>query len=221
MKLSFETERREVAEAVQRIVAAGLVAGSSGNVSRRVASPGGDLFAVTASGVPYHRFSADDVLIVDFDVEPVFGDGVPSTESLAHLAVYRARPDIGAVIHTHSVFASALAVAGRRIPPIIDEQVVALGGAVEVAQYGAASSETLACNAVDALGDRAAVLLRNHGVLAAGRDLDEAVSAAVLVERLAQTYAVALSVGEIAELPGDVVRAQQAAYRMMRGLGSG
>ena len=218
MKPSFAAERREVVEAVQRIVAAGLVAGSSGNVSRRIASPDGDLVAVTASGVPYHRFAVDDVMIVDFDVEPVFGAGVPSTESLAHMAVYRARPDVGAVIHTHSVYASGLAVAGRRIPPIIDEQVVALGGAVEVAEYGAASSEKLACNAVSALGDRAAVLLRNHGVLAVGRDLDEAVAAAVLVERLAQTYAVALSVGEVAELPGDVVRAQQAAYRMLRGL---
>jgi L-fuculose-phosphate aldolase len=190
-------------------------------VSRRVASPDRDLVAVTASGVPYHRFGADDVLIVDFEVEPVEGEGVPSSESLAHMAVYRARPDVGAVVHTHSVYASALAVAGHRIPPIIDEQVVALGGAVEVAQYGQASSETLACNAVNALGERAAVLLRNHGVLAAGRNLDEAVAAAVLVERLAQTYAVALSIGDIAELPAEVVRAQQTAYRMMRGLGAG
>src|SRR4029079_305315 len=108
----FVAERREVLDAVRRIVAADLVSGASGNVSRRISTADGDLFAVTASRVPYHRFGLEDVLIVDQDVEPVVGDGVPSSESLAHVAVYHARPDVGAVIHTHSVYASAFAVAG-------------------------------------------------------------------------------------------------------------
>ena len=124
MSDTYLAERQQVLEAVQRIVAAGLVSGSSGNVSRRIATPNGDLFAVTASRVPYHRFGIDDVLVVDGEVEPVVGDGVPSSESLAHMAVYRARPDVGAVIHTHSVYASAFAVAAQPIPCVLDEQVV-------------------------------------------------------------------------------------------------
>jgi L-fuculose-phosphate aldolase len=174
-----------------------------------------DLFAVTASRVPYHRFTIDDVLVVDADVEPVFGDGVPSSESLMHLAVYRARADAGAVIHTHSVFASAFAVTGQAIPSMLDEQVVALGGAVEVAAYGASASEDLATKAVAALGDRAVVLLRYHGVLGVGADLEEAVSVVELVERVAQVRALASSMGSDARLPDDLVRTQQQVYRRL------
>lgn len=213
----FLAERTEVLEAVRRIVAAGLVAGASGNVSRRIKTSDGDLVAVTASRVPYARFTLDDVLVVDFEVEPVVGDGVPSSESLAHLAVYGARPDVGAVIHTHSVYASAFAVAGLPIPPVLDEQVVLLGGAVEVAAYAPSASKELARNAVAALADRGAVLLRHHGVLGVGADLDEAVAAVELVERVAHVRAVSVTLGEAQVLPDAVVDAERAVYRMMKG----
>lgn len=214
----YRVEREEVLDAVRRIVAAGLVAGASGNVSRRIPTPDGDLYAITASRVAYHRFMIDDVLVVDADVEPVVGDGIPSSESLCHLAVYHSRPDVSAVIHTHSVHASAFAVAGMRIPPILDEQVVTLGGAVEVAEYGASASEALARSAVAALADRAAVLLRHHGVLATGSELDEAVAVCELVERVARIRALTIALGSPAELPSDIVEAEQAIYRMMKGL---
>ena len=217
MSNDFRREREEVLDAVRRIVDAGLVAGASGNVSRRIRRAAGDLIAVTASRVPYHRFTIDDVLVVDFEIEPVAGDGVPSSESLAHLAVYHARPDVGAVIHTHSVHASAFAVAGTPIPAILDEQVIMLGGAVEVAEYGASASDDLAQQAVAALGERAAVLLRHHGVLGAGADLDEAVAVVELVERVAQIRVMSLPLGEPAQLPNEVVRAEQQVYRMMKG----
>lgn len=212
----FIAERQEVLNAVRRIVDAGLVAVSSGNVSRRICRDGGDLFAVTASRVPYHRFGIDDVLVVDEQIDPVFGDGIPSSESLAHLAVYRARRDVGAVIHTHSVYASAFAVAGRPIPPVLDEQVVTLGGAVEVAEYGASASQALADNAVLALGERAAVLLRNHGVLGVGTDLEEAVAVVELVERVARVCVLSEALGG-GELPAAIVASEQKVYRMMKG----
>jgi L-fuculose-phosphate aldolase len=150
-------------------------------------------------------------------MEPVYGDGIPSSESLAHVAAYRARPDVGAVIHTHSTHASAFAVAGRAIPAILDEQVISLGGSVEVAAYGASASEELASNAVGALGERAAVLLRHHGVLGVGTDLDEAVAVVELVERVATIYTLAASLGDVRGLPDDVVRSEQQVYRMMKG----
>lgn len=217
---AFIAERQEVLAAVRRIVEAGLVAGSSGNVSRRIARPDGDLFAVTASRVPYHRFGLDDVLVVDGEVEPVVGDGVPSSESLAHLAVYRARPDVGAVIHTHSVHASAFAVAGQPIPPILDEQVVTLGGAVAVAEYGAAASEELAANAAAALGRRAAVLLRHHGVLGVGANLEEAAAVVELVERVARVRLLSAALGG-GELPAGVVESEERVYGMMKGFREG
>jgi L-fuculose-phosphate aldolase len=218
MTESYLAERQEVLRAVQRIAAAGLVSGSSGNVSRRIATPAGDLYAVTASSVLYDRFGIDDVLVVDRDVDPVVGDGVPSSESLAHMAVYGARADVGAVIHTHSVYASACAVAGQPIPAILDEQVVLLGGAVTVAEYGPSASDELAANAVAALGDRAAVLLSHHGVLCVGSNLDQAVAVAELVERVAKVRVLSLAIGGGRELPAHVVAAEEAAYRMMKGL---
>lgn len=215
----FLDERRQVLGAVRRIVDAGLVAIASGNVSMRIRRADGDLYAVTASRVPYDRFGVNDVIVVDGDIDPVFGDGVPSSESLLHMAIYRARPDAGAVIHTHSVYASAYAVAGRPIPPLLDEQVVALGGGVEVAEYGASASDELAEHAVAALGDRAAVLLRNHGVAGVGASLEEAVAVVELVERVAKIGVMAALLGEpAAGLPVDVAASEQAVYRMMKGL---
>ena len=217
MSGGFLEERHQVLDAVRRIVDAALVSGSSGNVSRRIPTPDGDLFAVTASRVPYHRFGIDDVLVVDAEIDPVVGDGIPSSESLAHIAVYRARTDVGAVIHTHSVYASAFAVAGTPIPCVLDEQVVTLGGAVAVAEYGPSASEELADHAVTALGERAAVLLRHHGVLGVGRDLEEAVIVVDLVERVAKIRWLSVSLGGGHELPPDVVGAEQQVYRMMKG----
>lgn len=217
MSGDFLKERQQVLDAVQRIVAGGLVSGASGNVSRRIATPNGELFAVTASRVPYHRFGIDDVLVVDAEIDPVVGDGIPSSESLAHMAVYAARPDVGAVIHTHSVYASAFAVAAQPIPCVLDEQVVFLGGAVAVAEYGASASQRLADNAVAALGDRAAVLLKHHGVLGVGSDLEEAVAVVDLVERVAKVRLLSMQLGAAHELPAPVVSAEQLVYRMMKG----
>ena len=213
----WDAAREEVFEACGRIVAAGLVSGASGNVSRRLREAEGDFVAITPTRIPYSRLRPEDVLVIDFEAEPVEGEGVPSSETLAHLAVYRARQDVGAVIHTHSVYASVLAVAGLEIPPLLDEQVVALGGPVTVAEYGMSASEDLARKAVAALGERNAVLLRNHGVLGAGADLEEAVTVCELVERLAKIYVHARALGRVNSLPEDVVATETKLYRMLRG----
>jgi L-fuculose-phosphate aldolase len=206
-----------VLDAVRRIVAAGLVSGASGNVSRRIPGPGGDLFAVTVSRVPYHRYEIDHVVVVNDELEPVFGEAIPSSESLAHLGIYAARPDVGAVIHTHSLYASAFAVAAQPIPCVLDEQVLTLGGEIQVAEYGASASEQLARNAALALGDRAAVLLRHHGAIGVGADLDEAVAVVDLLERVAQIAMLSLQLGEPRLLPPDIVAEQRTIYRMMKG----
>lgn len=219
--MTYEREREAVLRAVQRIAAAGLVSGASGNVSCRISTDGGDLMAITASRVPYDRFTVDDVCVVDMEVDQVEGDGIPSSESLTHVAIYRARPDIGAVIHTHSVNASAFAAAGKPIPAVLDEQVIAIGGAVEVAEYAASASDDLAQHSVAALGDRAAVLLRNHGVVGAGVDLDDAVAVVELVERIAHICILSATLGGPQPLPPAVVEAERSVYRMMKGTGKG
>jgi len=216
--MNWKEEKEQVLEACRRIVAAGLVAGAAGNVSRRVEGPDGvPLVAITASKVPYHRLTAGDILVIDFEGDPVDGEGVPSSETLAHLAVYRARPDAGAVVHTHSIYASALAVAGLEIPPLIDEQVVLLGGAVSVAEYAFPGTQELADKVTAALGEGNAVLVRNHGVLGVGADLEEAVIGCELVERLAQIYVLDLGLGRVTPLPEEAIDAEKKIFRMSRG----
>jgi L-fuculose-phosphate aldolase len=216
--MNWEEERREVLDACRSVVAAGLVAGSSGNVSRRIEGPdGAPLVAITPSRIPYRRLTVGDILVVDFEGDPVEGDGVPSSETLAHLAVYQARADVGAVIHTHSIYASALAVAGLEIPPLVDEQVVAVGGAVPVAEYAMSGSRELADKACAALGEGNAVLLRNHGMLGVGADLAEAASVCELVERLAHVYVLALGLGRATPLPDQAVEVEREIFRRSRG----
>ena len=216
--MNWSEEKQEVMDACRRIAAAGLVAGSSGNVSRRAVGPdGAPLVVITPTRLPYHRLTVDDILVIDLEGDPVEGEGVPSSETLVHLAAYRARADVGAVIHTHSLYASALSVAGLEIPPIFDEQVVFLGGPVPVAEYAIAGSQELADNACAALGEGNAVLLSNHGVVGVGADLDEAAGVCELVERLAQVYVFAHGLGQVRPLPDNAVEVEKKIFRMSRG----
>jgi len=215
--VSWDDVRAAIVDACRRLEGEGLGQGASGNVSVRLPSEGRDLVAITPSRVPYRALGPEQVLIIDFEGDPVEGEGVPSSETLTHLAAYRARPDAGAAIHTHSVYASALAVAGQEIPAIIDEQVVVLGGPVPVAEYGMSATEDLARRAVEALGWRQAVLLRNHGVLGVGRDLGEALDVVALVERVAKVYVLARLLGQARPLPDEVVELEEKLFRMQHG----
>lgn len=198
--------RIAIVETCLRLEAKRLVAGASGNVSVRLPSDNGEeRFGITPSGIRYRTLQPQAITIIDVRGDPVLGQGAPSSERAVHLAVYAARPDVGAVIHTHSIYASALAVAGAEIPPIIDEQVATLGGAVSVANYAPPGSQELARGAVSALADRQAVLLRNHGALGAGRDLDEAFDVVELVERVAHIYLLAQTFGTVQPLASSTV----------------
>ena len=156
--------------------------------------------------------SAEDLVVVDFAGDPVEGDLPPSTETLTHVGVYRARRDVGAVVHTHSVYASVLAVAGLDLPPVIDELVVAVGGAVKVADYGFPGSRELAEKACIALEDRGAVILRNHGLLGVGATAEQALGVCELVERAAQIFVWSSMLGGANRLPDGIVETERALY---------
>ena len=195
----------------------GLVTGSSGNVSRRLgSSDGAELMAITPTGRPHADLKDEDIAVVDFDIEPVEGGPPPSSESLMHVAIYRARPDVWAVIHTHAVYSSVAAVAGLAIPPIVDEMAVTLGGAIEVSDYGFPGTMELADSVRDALGERNAALMRNHGAVGVGSDLKEAMEVCKLTERVAQIYVMASILGKVSPLPEDIVEAETAIFRMRR-----
>lgn len=208
------SERRQVLEAAKELERLGLVAVSSGNVSIRVDDGGRPLLIITPMGLPYARMTAGDVVVADFEGEPVEGERPPSSELNLHVAVYQARPDARAVVHTHSISASVCAVGGLEIPPIVDEMVVNLGGGVRVAEYGFPSTRDLGDKAVAALGDRKAVLLRNHGLAVVGATLEEALAHCRLVERLAQIFLTARALGVVHPLSPDVVETERAIYLM-------
>ncbi len=218
--MKWQSERTVVVQAAQQLLRLGLVAATSGNVSMRLEGDEKEgLIAVTPAGTDYETMTPEDIVVVDYDVDVIEGDTVPSSESLTHVAVYKARPDISAVIHTHSIYASVLAVAGVPLPPILDELIAYLGGPVEVAEYGFPSTEDLGEKAIQAMGERNAVFIRNHGVLAAGRDMPDALRACELVERAAQIYIQARALGSVRTLPSEVVEAEVNIFRMRQGTG--
>lgn len=188
-----DLSRGQVAAAARRLVVDRLVTGTSGNVSAR--DPTSGQVAITPSGVAYDDMSADDIVLVGADGTPLGDDGRPSSELPMHLAVYRRRPDVLAIVHTHSLHATAFAASGRPIPAI-HYDIALIGNPIRVAPYATYGTAELAERAVETMGDDQAVLLQNHGVLAVGTSVERAYAVAVKVEYLAELYALALRLGE-------------------------
>lgn len=189
-----EKVREQVARIGRSMWEAGLVAGSYGNVSQRIPEEG--LVVITPSGVAYDRMRPGDMVVIDMDGRMVDGGLKPSTETGLHLAVYRARSDVQALVHTHSLHASALAAARRPLPVILEEVAHVVGGPVSVADYAPSGSEALARSAARQLKKANAVILANHGVVGVGAGLDEALQVCQTVERAAAVYLLAHIVGE-------------------------
>lgn len=170
-----------------------LVSGTWGNISARV--PQTPYIAITPSGRNYMDLKESDIVIVDLKGKTVEGHLKPSSEMPMHLAVYKAREDIHAIVHTHSIFASSCAVARKPIPCIIEDMVQVVGGSVEVAEYALPGTVELAQNIVDALADKKAVLMANHGVMGCGANLQEAMLICELTEKSAQIFIYATQLG--------------------------
>jgi L-fuculose-phosphate aldolase len=174
--------RAEVAAAALRTLETGLVRGTSGNVSAR--APDG-LIAITPTGVDYRVLEAAHVPLIDADGTVVDCDYRPSSEVPMHLAVYQARQEVAAIVHTHSMFATTFAAIGEDLPAV--HYILAHAGrSVRVAPYATYGTDALAASCLDALGDRQAVLLGNHGVLAVGPDIARAMTVAEAVEYTAE-----------------------------------
>ncbi|MFG2349142.1 class II aldolase/adducin family protein [Streptomyces phaeochromogenes] len=177
----------ELVAAARRTVAEGLVVGTSGNVSVRV----GDTVLVTPSGVPYDRLSPGDLCGVSLDGRQVLGSLVPTSELPMHLAVYRAT-DARAVVHTHAVHATAVSTLVTELP-LIHYMAAALGGPVRVAPYATYGTEKLAENMLQALRDRTACLLQNHGTLTYGATLPQAYDRTAQLEWMCRVWLTASS----------------------------
>lgn len=189
----FESEKQAVLDAALKLDCYGLIALSGGNVSWRM--PTGEVL-VTPSGMIYDDMVADDVLVVDMDGNILEGTRKASVDTEALLYIFKEKPEVNAVIHTHQPYATGLGLVMDEIPCNLSTMANATEGPVTVAAYGDPGSLSMGVEAVRAIGDRLAVVLKHHGVIAVGRDLRQALFSCVYLEEAAKTVAVALATGK-------------------------
>ncbi|MFC4587154.1 class II aldolase/adducin family protein [Sphaerisporangium corydalis] len=183
-------ERERLCEIGARMVGTGLVLGTSGNISVR----NGDLVAVSPGGVALDRLTPESCPVLDMSGNVVEGDHKPSSEVPMHLALY-ADTGTTAIVHTHSQYAVVVSATMTELPPI-HYNALLLGGVVRVAPYATYGTPELAAHVRAALAGRQAALMANHGAVAIGADLDQALASARLLEWLCTVYVQAKMVGE-------------------------
>src|SRR5690349_10005425 len=205
----LRTERQAVVDAARRMIDTGLVVNTSGNVSVLA----GDAVVITPSSLPYDTMTAGDVCLVDLATGDTHANMLhPSSELPLHLAVYRAGR-AQAIVHTHSLYATAIGTV-RDDLPAIHYQIVDLGGTVPVLPYATFGSDALARLVADGLAGRAAVLMKNHGATTTGPDLPRAMARAIALEWLAQLYHQAALLGAPAILDEAELARVEAAQRL-------
>jgi L-fuculose-phosphate aldolase len=184
--------RKEVVDISKMLSRQGLTTGSWGNISARIDK---DSYAITPSGHSYETLTPDDIIIVNNKGIKMTGNLYPSSETKLHVAIYNQFKDSGAVIHTHSVFSSVMAVLHKDLPAIIEDTAQVVGGSVDCSQYAMPGTEELAKNVIAALGSKRAAFIANHGVVCWGRDMKEAYMTAELVEKASEIYCMASTMG--------------------------
>jgi len=192
--------RAAVVATAQAMNAAGINRGRAGNVSARLAREGVDGFLITPTGFRYEAMRADDIVVVLQDGTSR-GPHLPSSEWRFHRDIYGARPEVGAIVHTHAPFATTLACLDRGIPAFHYMVARAGGSDIRCAPYATFGTQELSDHAVRALEGRRACLLAHHGMIAVGATLESALELAIEVETLAEMYWRALQVAEPARLP--------------------
>lgn len=186
-------ERELVVKYGKKLITSNLTTGSGGNISIYNREQG--LIAISPSGMDYFETEIEDVIIIDLDGNVVEGILKPSSETEMHLIFYRNREDANAIVHTHSKYATAIACMGWDIKPV--HYLIGLAGHdIKCAKYATYGSQELADNALEAIGDRNAVLLGNHGLITLGIDIGLAFSIAEHLEFVSEIYCITKSLGE-------------------------
>jgi L-fuculose-phosphate aldolase len=185
--LKYQDLREEIARVARQMIESGLVTGTSGNVSAR--TPEGNVL-ITPSGLDYGQLEPEDVVLVDLEKNVLEGELEPSSETPMHTGIYRARPQVDAIVHTHSRFATTLACRGLEIPPVhYMLTTLSRDGRIPLAPYATYGTEELAGYAGEALAEsHNACLLQNHGTITVGESAEEAFSRTVVLEEMAEIY---------------------------------
>ncbi len=182
---NYLTEREQLVNAGLRLVKEGLVSRTWGNISMKVND---SEMLITPSGRIYEELVSADMVLVNFKTDKYEEHLKPSSEFKLHTEIYRLRPEINAVIHTHQMNASTCAAARREVPPILDDMAQIIGPSVRVADYALPSTKKIVRVTVKALKGRNAVLMANHGAVCIGRDLDEAFVVCQVLEKACRAF---------------------------------
>ena len=169
------------------------------------------------SSVKYETMEIEDIVLIDEDGNTILGKRNPTSERRVHLAIYKNRPDIKAIVHSHAPYSTALSIARMSIGPIVDEVIPFIGGC-EVAEFGMAGTDELADNAVKALGDNLAVFIANHGNVCCGSTLEQAWTVCQQVEMAAKIQYRAALLGTIYAIPEEAEEAEREMYEIMKDL---
>ena len=209
--------RREVCALHAELPRNGLVAWTSGNLSARV--PGEDLMVIKPSGVLYDELHPDAIVVCDLRGDAVEGDLAPSSDAATHAFVYREMPDVGAVAHTHSAYATAWAIRGEAIPCVMTAMADEFGGEIPVGPFALIGDEEIGRTVVQTLaGHRSpAVLMRAHGVFTVGASARAAIKAAVMCEDVARTAYLARALGPLEVLEAGQIDALWERYQNVYG----
>jgi len=196
--MRYLQDRKEVLRTARQIYEEKLVPGTWGNVSQRVKHE--PFMVITPSGMDYRVMTIEDIVLVNLEGEIIEGERIPSIETQLHAAIYKKRPDVGGVVHVHSTFASAFAVAGKSIPVILEETAQIIGHPVAVAAYAHCGTMELAEQAIQTLGNGQAVLLANHGLVGVGVNVQAALKVCNIAEKTAMVSLYANTLGQVQEL---------------------
>lgn len=180
-----------VVQTSQDLTHRGFLSATGGNLSVRI--PAEKAFAITPSNYDYLKMLPEDICVLDMDLTPLAGERKPSVESAMHAAIYKTRPDVNAIVHTHQVYPSTLALIGEPIPALFDEQVRFLGRSVNIIPYAPSGTASLMKNVAKHVGDHNnAYIMANHGALLFGNDMERAVHNVAVLEKCALAYLLAL-----------------------------
>jgi L-fuculose-phosphate aldolase len=196
--MEYESLRKSIIEAGLRLVREKLITRSWGNISVRANHR---FMLITPSGRTYDSLKPEDIVLMDYHTLKYEGHIKPSSEYHLHAEIYRHRSDVGAVIHTHQMNATTVAVARREVPPIIDDMVQIIGPSVRVSKYTLAGTKKFARHALKALKGRQAALLANHGAVCVGRTLDEAFVVSEVLEKACKAFIEAEFLGGAKSIP--------------------
>ena len=209
----FDSAKHQIVQISQELVRKGFLMATGGNVSMRILRQ--DAFAITPSNFDYMKMTAEDVCILDFEINPIEGERKPSVESGMHGAIYQVRSDVNAVIHTHQVYTSALTLIQATIPSLFDEQVRFLGRSVEIIPYAPSGTGMLKKTvAKHVQNHNNAFMMQNHGALIFGHDMERAVHNVEILEKCSLAYLLAIcSEREISKIP---VAVREIAFAKLR-----